>query len=85
MRVLPFSFLEQPDVAAAGFPDQSLATWTSTEADAWLAYGASFATTSTFGYGTTTTRIGSDFGTGAAKWFGVQENDLATRWCFREV
>ena len=71
MRQFPFSFLEQPDAGGAtAFPDQSLATWTSTEADAWLAYGASFATTSTFGYGTTTTRIGSDFGTGVAKWLG---------------
>jgi|TARA_R110002096_G_scaffold205832_1_gene391939 hypothetical protein len=61
MRQFPFSFLEQPDVAAAGFPDQSLATWTSTEADAWLAYGASFANTTSFGYATTTTRIGGSF------------------------
>ena len=61
MRLKPFSFLEQASAASLQFPDQSLATWTSTEADEWLAYGASVCNTSTFGYGTTTTRIGGSF------------------------
>tara|TARA_R110000803_G_scaffold198356_1_gene262086 strand:- start:82 stop:1212 length:1131 start_codon:yes stop_codon:yes gene_type:complete len=69
MRVLPFSYLEQ--VQAGGlFPDQSLATWTTTEADEWLAYGLANLNTSTFGYDTTTSRIGGSYGSGVAKWAG---------------
>ena len=71
MRVLPFSFLEQVQAGGGGlFPDQSLATWTTTEADEWLAYGLANLNTTTFGYDTTATRIGSSYGTGVAKWAG---------------
>ena len=71
MRVLPFSYLEQAQAGGGGlFPDQSLATWTTTQADEWLAYGLANLNTTTFGYDTTTARIGSSYGTGVAKWGG---------------
>jgi len=72
MRVAPFSFIREaaPDDAAAGFPDQSLSTWTTTEADAWIDYGAANLNTTTFAYSGSTQRIGSDYGSGNAKWMG---------------
>ena len=75
MRVQPFAFIKQEaEAAAAGpvtaFPDQSLTTWTTTTADDWLAYGASVLNTTTFAYSGSSVRIGSDYGTGVAKWQG---------------
>jgi len=52
------------------FPDQSLATWTSTESAQWLAAGASSCNTSTFAYSGSTVRIGTNYGGGLAKWAG---------------
>jgi hypothetical protein len=56
--------------AAAGFPDQSLATWTSTESAQWLSYGASVCNTSTFAYSGSTVRVGAAFTGTSAKWAG---------------
>ena len=52
------------------FPDQSLTTWTTTETAAWLSAGATL-TTSNYGYSSTSTRLSTDYGTGAAKWNGA--------------
>ena len=57
MRVLPFSYLEQPTAAAAvGWPDQSISTWTSSgEGNQWLTEGTSlFNSSNTVSYGTPT-------------------------------
>ena len=71
MRVLPFSYLEQVQAAPSGaFPDQSLATWTTTDTADWLTYGSSFANTTNFGYSTTSTRIGG-FNSATRKWGGA--------------
>ena len=59
-----------PAPAGPTFPDQSLATWTATESAAWLAAGATLTTTN-FGYASTSTRIGSSYGGGVAKWNGA--------------
>ena len=61
-----------PSGAPAGptYPDQSLSTWTVTETAAWLAAGST-QTTSSFGYASTSTRVGSDYGGGSAKWEGA--------------
>jgi hypothetical protein len=56
--------------AAVLFPDQSLATWTSTESAQWLAAGAASCNTATFAYSGSTVRIGSSYGSGNAKWAG---------------
>jgi hypothetical protein len=56
--------------AAVSFPDQSLATWTVTESAQWLAAGTSVCNTSTFGYASSTTRLSTNYGGGAAKWAG---------------
>lgn len=69
-----FGFNQKYVVAAAPaavlFPDQSLATWTATESAQWLAAGTSVCNTSTFGYASTTSRIGTNYGGGTAKWAG---------------
>lgn len=51
------------------FPDQSLTTWTTTESAAWLSAGATL-TTSSFGYSSSSTRIGSSY-SGTRKWGGA--------------
>ena len=58
-----------PAPAGPTYPDQSLATWTTTETAAWLSAGST-QTTSNFGYASTSTRIGSSLGAGASKWDG---------------
>lgn len=73
MRLQPFAYIKEPIVESGGgdvFPDQSLATWTATQATQWKDYGTAKLNPTDFGYASSTTRIGSDFGTGAAKWFG---------------
>jgi hypothetical protein len=52
------------------YPDQSLATWTATETAAWLAAGAT-QTTASFGYATSSVRIGSSLGGGGSKYDGA--------------
>jgi len=59
-----------PAPAGPTYPDQSLATWTTTETAAWLSAGST-QTTSNFGYASTSTRIGSSYGSGVAKWNGA--------------
>jgi hypothetical protein len=54
----------------SGFPNQALTTWTTTESAQWLSYGASVCNTTTFGYDTVTTRIGSALSGTVAKWAG---------------
>lgn len=51
------------------FPDQSLTTWTTTETAAWLSAGATL-TTASFGYATSSVRIGSAY-TSTAQWYGA--------------
>jgi streptogramin lyase len=55
--------------ASPTYPDQSLATWTSTETAAWLAAGST-QTTTNFGYASTSTRIGTSLGGGSNKYDG---------------
>ena len=57
-------------VDTSAFPDQSLATWTTTETAQWLSYGASVCNTSTFAYSGSTVRIGAAFTGTSAKWAG---------------
>ena len=69
-----FGFNQNYPVAAGApagptYPDQSLATWTTTETAAWLAAGAT-QTTTNFGYASTSTRIGSSLGGGGSKYDG---------------
>jgi hypothetical protein len=52
------------------FPDQSLATWTSTESAQWLAAGAASCNTATFAYSGSTVRVGSARTGTVAKWGG---------------
>jgi hypothetical protein len=69
-----FGFNQNYPVAAGGgptgFPDQSLATWTSTESAQWLSYGASVCNTTTFAYSGSTVRVGAAFTGTSAKWAG---------------
>jgi hypothetical protein len=72
--ILPVSYLQKKRVVAPApsgptFPDQSLATWTTTETAAWLSAGSTL-TTSTYGYSSTSTRIGGSYA-GSRKWNGA--------------